>query len=633
MSIAITAAEMGILVMGTLHTNGAAPDRRPHHQRVSRRQAVARAHHAVHLAARRDLAAAAAEAPTAGPRRGARDPGQHLGRGQPDPPGQARPAREHHAVRRRQPACAPWTAPSRRCSTSGIDLAARRPTRRPSTRPASRPSRIRVEHALRRTPILVTSALPYANGPLHLGHIIEAVQTDIWVPLPAPARQRLPLRLRRGLPRHADHDPRAAGGHHARGADRARRPPSTSATTPASTSASTTSTPRTREENRRYSDELYERCVKRGSIARRTRPPGLRRAGRHVPAGPLRARHLPALRHAGPVRRLLRELRRHLLAGRPEGCRLHGHRHARRCCATPSTCSSGSASSSRTCATGWPAHGLQPAVRAKLDEWFEAGLQDWDISRDAPYFGFEIPGRARQVFLRLVRCADRLHRQLRGAGREARPRFRRVLEGRRQHRTAPLHRQGHQLLPHAVLAGGAAWRGLPPPDRRARARLPDRQRPEDVEVARHLHHRAPLPGPAARRPPALLLRRQARPRPRRHRPEPRRLHRAREFRPGRQAREHRQPLRAASSSAAAAAWPRRCPIRRCMRSSPRPPSRIAALFEARDYAGAMREIMVLADRANQYVDEHKPWVLAKDPAQARRGRAMWPPRPSTCSAC
>jgi murein DD-endopeptidase MepM/ murein hydrolase activator NlpD len=29
--------------------------------------------------------------------------------------------------------------------------------------------------------ILVTSALPYANGPLHLGHIIEAVQTDVWV--------------------------------------------------------------------------------------------------------------------------------------------------------------------------------------------------------------------------------------------------------------------------------------------------------------------------------------------------------------------------------------------------------------------------------------------------------------------
>ena len=29
--------------------------------------------------------------------------------------------------------------------------------------------------------ILVTSALYYANGPLHLGHILEAIQTDIWV--------------------------------------------------------------------------------------------------------------------------------------------------------------------------------------------------------------------------------------------------------------------------------------------------------------------------------------------------------------------------------------------------------------------------------------------------------------------
>ena len=29
--------------------------------------------------------------------------------------------------------------------------------------------------------ILVTSALPYANAPLHLGYILEAVQTDIWV--------------------------------------------------------------------------------------------------------------------------------------------------------------------------------------------------------------------------------------------------------------------------------------------------------------------------------------------------------------------------------------------------------------------------------------------------------------------
>lgn len=41
---------------------------------------------------------------------------------------------------------------------------------------------------------------------------------------------------------------------------------------------------------------------------------------------------------------------------------------------------------------------LQPAVRSKLGEWFEAGLKDWDISRDAPYFGFEIPGAPGKYF-------------------------------------------------------------------------------------------------------------------------------------------------------------------------------------------------------------------------------------------
>ena len=37
--------------------------------------------------------------------------------------------------------------------------------------------------APRKTPprkILVTSALPYANGPIHIGHLVEYIQTDIW---------------------------------------------------------------------------------------------------------------------------------------------------------------------------------------------------------------------------------------------------------------------------------------------------------------------------------------------------------------------------------------------------------------------------------------------------------------------
>jgi len=41
---------------------------------------------------------------------------------------------------------------------------------------------------------------------------------------------------------------------------------------------------------------------------------------------------------------------------------------------------------------------LQKEARNKLEEWFKAGLSDWDISRDAPYFGFEIPDAPGKFF-------------------------------------------------------------------------------------------------------------------------------------------------------------------------------------------------------------------------------------------
>ncbi|MBE9562999.1 MAG: methionine--tRNA ligase, partial [Proteobacteria bacterium] len=41
---------------------------------------------------------------------------------------------------------------------------------------------------------------------------------------------------------------------------------------------------------------------------------------------------------------------------------------------------------------------LQPAVLHKLKEWLETGLQAWDISRDSPYFGFEIPDEPGKYF-------------------------------------------------------------------------------------------------------------------------------------------------------------------------------------------------------------------------------------------
>jgi methionyl-tRNA synthetase len=41
---------------------------------------------------------------------------------------------------------------------------------------------------------------------------------------------------------------------------------------------------------------------------------------------------------------------------------------------------------------------VQESVARKLDEWFSRGLNDWDISRDAPYFGFEIPDAPLKYF-------------------------------------------------------------------------------------------------------------------------------------------------------------------------------------------------------------------------------------------
>ena len=41
---------------------------------------------------------------------------------------------------------------------------------------------------------------------------------------------------------------------------------------------------------------------------------------------------------------------------------------------------------------------LQDEVANKLDEWFSSGLKEWDISRDKPYFGFEIPGEPGKYF-------------------------------------------------------------------------------------------------------------------------------------------------------------------------------------------------------------------------------------------
>jgi methionyl-tRNA synthetase len=50
--------------------------------------------------------------------------------------------------------------------------------------------------------------------------------------------------------------------------------------------------------------------------------------------------------------------------------------------------------------------------------------------------------------------------------------------------------------------------------------------------------------------------------------------------------------------------------------------RLAELYERREFARGMREVMALADSANQYIDEHKPWVLVKEEGGEPRVQAV-----------
>jgi methionyl-tRNA synthetase len=176
----------------------------------------------------------------------------------------------------------------------------------------------------RRT-ILVTSALPYANGAPHLGHIVEYVQTDIWVRF-----QRL-----RG------HDCLYVCASDAHGTPimlKARQ----EGVTPEALierfgavqrrdfadfgvsfdNFHTTHSP----ENREVTETIYRRLLDGGHIRRAT----IRQAYDAQAQMFLPDRYLPALRHARPVRRQLRVLRRHLHAGRPAEPGVGGERHAAR---------------------------------------------------------------------------------------------------------------------------------------------------------------------------------------------------------------------------------------------------------------------------------------------------------------
>ena len=313
--------------------------------------------------------------------------------------------------------------------------------------------------------LFVTTALPYANAPFHIGHMMEYIQADIWVRFQRMQGHAGALRLRRRRARRADHDRRREGRQDAAGIRRRdrRRPQAVPRRLPHR--ASTTGTRPTRPENHELAQDIYRALRKNGLIATRDDRAVLRPGQGHVPARPLHQGRVPELRRQGPVRRHLRGLRRGLRADRAEEPVLGADRRDAGAEDAASTTSSScrdprcveflqrmDARRPAACSPRW-LNKIKRVVRTtttarrpgRLGHQPRRALLRHRDSR-----------RAGQVLLRLARRAGRLPGLAEELlSRKTGHRLRR-LPGRPGDRAGPLHRQGHHLLPHAVLAGDAA---------------------------------------------------------------------------------------------------------------------------------------------------------------------------------
>jgi methionyl-tRNA synthetase len=155
---------------------------------------------------------------------------------------------------------------------------------------------------------------------------------------------------------------------------------------------------------------------------------------------------------------------------------------------------------------------LQPEIANKMQEWFGDGLRDWDISRDAPYFGFRIPGTENKYFYVWVDAPVGYIASF----RELAPKgLVRLLV--KPASTEVYHFIGKDIVYFTPVLAVCSWCRLPrrPPSTHTVSHGRWRQ----MSVTRQLHRRAPTWGISS---PihALLLRGQARPGNRRYRPQP-----------------------------------------------------------------------------------------------------------------
>jgi methionyl-tRNA synthetase len=244
--------------------------------------------------------------------------------------------------------------------------------------------------------ILVTSALPYANGPIHLGHLVEYIQTDIWVR----------FQKQRG---HQCHYVCADDTHGTPIMLKADREGITPEALIAKVSKEHIADFREfgvafdnyhsthSEENKIFSTLVYKRLRDAGYISSRS-----------------------ITQAYDPVKQMF--LPDRFIKGECPKCG-SADQYGDSCEACGATYSPTELKNAVSAISGekpiekeslhyffnladftdmlrdWINAGhLQPEVRNKMSEWLEGGLQQWDISRDAPYFGFEIPDAPGKYF-------------------------------------------------------------------------------------------------------------------------------------------------------------------------------------------------------------------------------------------
>ncbi|GLP98091.1 methionine--tRNA ligase [Paraferrimonas sedimenticola] len=244
--------------------------------------------------------------------------------------------------------------------------------------------------------ILVTSALPYANGPIHLGHMLEYIQTDIWSRFQklrghechyicADDAHGTPIMLKaqqlgitpEEMIAQVNKEHQADFADFGVGFDNYHSTHS--------------------EENRAYSSEIYLKLKENGHIKTKTIAQLF---------DPEKEMFLPDRFVKGTCPKCKSEDQY------GDNCDNCGATYSPTELINPKSAVSGATPVMKETEhfffdlpafedmlKAWTHSGsLQEEMANKLNEWFEQGLQQWDITRDSPYFGFEIPGAPGKYF-------------------------------------------------------------------------------------------------------------------------------------------------------------------------------------------------------------------------------------------